>query len=170
MAPLEVWTERQSYAPGEVVKGVVSVTLGHASRTLEVTLDFCEQSTSYTSVARRVSSGPIWQGELQPGQQFYFGLPLPPDAEPAYRSRHGALWWQVDARSDKFGRDPHGVRRIDVFPPDIGGIVFPAVACFVAGQTLGARKPPPPPGWYPDPSRHARERWWDGIQWTSAAR
>ncbi|MFH8992200.1 DUF2510 domain-containing protein [Streptomyces sp. NPDC017940] len=25
---------------------------------------------------------------------------------------------------------------------------------------------PPPPGWYPDPSRPAVQRWWDGSAWT----
>ncbi|NCT91013.1 DUF2510 domain-containing protein [Cellulomonas sp. APG4] len=27
-------------------------------------------------------------------------------------------------------------------------------------------QPRPPGGWYPDPHRRARLRWWDGIQWT----
>jgi CAAX protease family protein len=26
--------------------------------------------------------------------------------------------------------------------------------------------PPAPPGWYPDPWRHAWWRWWDGVAWT----
>ncbi len=29
---------------------------------------------------------------------------------------------------------------------------------------------PPPPGWYPDPSRPAVERWWDGSAWTEHRR
>ncbi|TAM92837.1 MAG: DUF2510 domain-containing protein [Jatrophihabitans sp.] len=24
----------------------------------------------------------------------------------------------------------------------------------------------PPPGWYPDPTRQAKQRYWDGGQWT----
>ncbi|MEI5099613.1 DUF2510 domain-containing protein [Streptomyces sp. PmtG] len=28
----------------------------------------------------------------------------------------------------------------------------------------------PPPGWYPDPSQPAVERWWDGSAWTQARR
>jgi hypothetical protein len=42
----------------------------------------------------------------------------------------------------------------------------------VAGATGGA--PPPtrqvPPGWFPDPNREARERYWDGRQWTEHLR
>jgi protease PrsW len=29
-----------------------------------------------------------------------------------------------------------------------------------------ASHPPPPAGWYPDPWRHARLRWWDGQAWS----
>ncbi|WP_190139743.1 DUF2510 domain-containing protein, partial [Streptomyces longispororuber] len=28
----------------------------------------------------------------------------------------------------------------------------------------------PPPGWYPDPSQPAVERWWDGSAWTAHGR
>ena len=28
----------------------------------------------------------------------------------------------------------------------------------------------PPPGWYPDPKRHAVEQWWDGRRWTGQTR
>jgi hypothetical protein len=32
------------------------------------------------------------------------------------------------------------------------------------------RSPQPPPGWYPDPSREADQRRWDGRQWTAETR
>jgi hypothetical protein len=35
-----------------------------------------------------------------------------------------------------------------------------------AMTTAGAMGPSPP-GWYADPSRQARMRWWDGTAWTS---
>jgi hypothetical protein len=49
---------------------------------------------------------------------------------------------------------------------------------YPAGTPVGADRPAPPPpeqapapevpaGWYPDPAGEARQRYWDGRQWTS---
>ena len=161
---LRVQLERYRYAPGELVRGVVDVVLGIGARSLSVTLDYCEQSPDYADAAVSVPSGILWQGDLRPGQRFQFQLALPPDALPAFRTEHGALWWEVDAKVDKPGFDEHERVRLDVIPPEARGLIYPAPAA-VLKRGFGDRVPPAP-GWYPDPWGQARVRWWDGANWT----
>ena len=43
----------------------------------------------------------------------------------------------------------------------------PSVVLPGRGANLtGVTQPPPPPGWYPDPSGSGGTRWWNGIDWT----
>ena len=43
-------------------------------------------------------------------------LSLPPDASPNYQSENGELYWELDVKSDEFGRDTHERHRIEVGP------------------------------------------------------
>ncbi len=106
-----------AYAPGDVVRGQVTVAEGGRSRALEAFLHFREESDDYGRVADSVASGALHAGDLEPGATFSFELPVPAAALPSHRSRHGELWWEVDVRSDEFGRDSHERRRIEVLPP-----------------------------------------------------
>jgi hypothetical protein len=118
MSPrLQLDLERTNYAPGETVKGTVLVLEGGESRALEAVLAYNEQTSDYSEVAISIPSGPLHEGELTAGTSYEFALPLPPDALPNYASGHGALYWEVDARSDEFGRDTHARARIEVEPP-----------------------------------------------------
>lgn len=45
---------------------------------------------------------------------FSFGLPLPLDALPSYRSGNGELYWRVLLKSDEFGPDTTEQQRIVV--------------------------------------------------------
>jgi hypothetical protein len=113
---LELRLERERYRAGEAVKGSVLVVEGGSSRSLEVSLDYNEETADYLDVASHVSTGSLHEGELTAGTSFEFELTLPPDALPNYTSEHGELYWQLDARSDELGRDTHERRRIAVEP------------------------------------------------------
>ena len=109
--------ERERYAPGDVVRGTVQVLEGGESRTLEAFLLFHEESDDYERVAAQVGSGPLVTGDLADGASYSFAIPLPAEALPNYRSKHGELWWEVDVKSDELGRDSHERQRIEVVPP-----------------------------------------------------
>ena len=100
--------------PGETVSGTVVVREGGRSRSLEVSLEFVEETDDYTEVATSISSGHLHEGKLESGMSFAFALALPPDALPAVRSRHGQLYWRLDAKSDERGPDSHERRRIEI--------------------------------------------------------
>jgi hypothetical protein len=106
--------EHEHYAPGDTVKGTILVLEGGESRSLEALLEYNEETDDYSEVALSIPSGPLHEGPLTTGASFEFELGLPPDALPNYQSRHGELYWQVDAKSDESGRDTHERRRIEV--------------------------------------------------------
>lgn len=108
--------ERWRFAPGEAVRGNVTVVEGGRSRSLEVVLQYNEKTKDYLEVASNVSSGPLHEGDLAPGSSFSFELSLPSDALPGYQSEHGELYWEVGAHSDEFGRDTWECHRFDVQP------------------------------------------------------
>ena len=115
MSPrLQVELERTQYAPGETVKGTALVIEGGTSRSLEAVLSYNEETEDYSEVAISILSGPLHEGDLAAGTSYSFELPLPPDALPNYESGHGTLYWEVDVRSDEFGRDTHAGARIEV--------------------------------------------------------
>lgn len=121
MSPqLQLQLDRERYGPGETVSGKVSVLEGGGSRSLEAALEYKEETADYLEVAIRIPSGLLHEGDLTAGTSFEFALALPPDALPNYESEHGDLYWEVDAKSDEFGRDTHDRRRIEVELPHRG--------------------------------------------------
>lgn len=107
--------DRERYTPGDTIKGNILVLEGADSRFLEVLLEYHEEAEDgYSAVAASVSTGRLHAGDLAAGMSFDFELALPDDAFPNYRSQHGELYWQLDIKSDKLGRDTHERRRIEV--------------------------------------------------------
>jgi hypothetical protein len=68
-------------------------------------------------VAISIPSGRLHEGDLTTGTSFEFALTLPPEALPNYKSEHGELYWEVDAKSNEVGRDAHDRRRIKLERP-----------------------------------------------------
>lgn len=100
--------------PGETVSGTLLVREGGRSRSLEVLLEFVEETDDYTEIATSISTGHLHTGKLETGMSFAFVLTLPPDALPEVRSSNGRLFWRLDAKSDEVGRDSHERVRIVV--------------------------------------------------------
>lgn len=115
-AQLELLLDRDRCAPGETIRGTIVVVEGGHSRSLEVLLEYKEETEDCAGVATSVSSGPLHAGDLATGMSFEFELALPQDALPNYRSEHGELYWTLDVKSEEFGADTHERRRIEVEP------------------------------------------------------
>jgi hypothetical protein len=110
----ELQLERERYTPGDRVGGTILVLAGGRSRSVEVLLQYNEETEDYSEVATSVSSGPLHEGDLTTGASFEFELALPPDALPNYQSKHGELYWEVNVKSDEFGSDTWERCRINV--------------------------------------------------------
>lgn len=108
--------ERDCYTSGDTVEGTILVLEGGRSRSVEVLLQYNEATEDYSEVATSVSSGSLHEGDLTTGTSFEFELALPPDALPNYQSKHGELYWDVNIKSDEFGRDTWERCRINVEP------------------------------------------------------
>jgi hypothetical protein len=115
MSPqFELRLDRERCAPGDTISGTIHVLEGGRSRSLEVLLNYNEETEDYAAVATSVSSGPLQAGDLATGMSFEFELAFPPDAFPNYRSEHGELYLELEVKSEEFGLDTHARRRIEV--------------------------------------------------------
>ncbi len=117
MSPrFRVELEGERFEPGDAVTGTVLVLEGGSSRNLEALLHYNEKTDDYSASAFSLTSGTLHAGDLATGTSFEFGLSLPADALPNYRSEHGELYWELDVKSDERGLDTHERRRIEVEP------------------------------------------------------
>jgi hypothetical protein len=115
MSPrLEIQLEQERFVPGETVTGTVLILEGGRSRALEITLSFRESTEQGDHTSVSLAGGNLHRGDLATGASYTFAVELPRDALPNYKSKHGELYWELDAHSDEFGIDTHERRRIDV--------------------------------------------------------
>jgi hypothetical protein len=115
MSPsLDLVLDQPQFHAGEWVRGKVSILGGGKSRALKVALHFRERTADYSATARTEGGAPINYGELTAGQSFDFAIQLPADALPNQASQHGALYWEVEVKSDEPGFDTVLEQRIEV--------------------------------------------------------
>ena len=115
MSPrFQVHLDKESFAAGDTVRGTVVVVKDGRSRSLEALLEYCEETEDYKAPARSISSGVLHTGDVSAGMTFAFSLPLPMDALPNHRSKHGELYWEIHVKSDERGPNTHERTRIVV--------------------------------------------------------
>jgi hypothetical protein len=115
---LELRLERDRFAPGDTVRGSAAVAEGGGPGEIRVWLSFRERSGEYEAVTMTLPGGSL-EAKLAPGTAHGFAIALPPDAPASYISRHGALWWTVDASVGGEAAGGAVRRRIEVGPPPI---------------------------------------------------
>lgn len=112
---LSIVLDSEVVARGEKLSGLVNVEEGGESRSLTLTVRFCEQSPAYMA-APFSRSGVIHEGNLAAGEVVTFEYDVPEWAQPGVKSEHAELYWEVEAVSDQPGLDTHVRRRFEVAP------------------------------------------------------
>lgn len=131
---LELRLERPRYVPGETVHGLVRVPDDSREARVHVTLTLRERSTEYEAVVETIPvEVPVAAGDDGPKRKRRFVIEIPPDALPTQRSRHGGLYWTVDAGE---GEGSVGTS----LPIEIGP---PPRERSTDSPDLGADRPPP---------------------------
>ncbi|MGH9277228.1 MAG: hypothetical protein ACRD12_03855 [Acidimicrobiales bacterium] len=115
-ARFDIRLDGDEFSGGDTVKGAVVVAWGAKARSLQVLLEFHEGTNEFETVVGAVSSGPLHEGDLEPGMAFPFALTLPGGAYPNFRSAHGRLYWDIHVHSDELGIDSHERRPVSVVP------------------------------------------------------
>jgi hypothetical protein len=103
----------EGVAAGDEVLGRVLVVEGGRSRSLTLTLSFRERSPAYLETPFS-DGGVLHEGDLATGQALEFRFVLPNDALPSVKTRHGELFWELEAVSDAPGLDTRVSRVLEV--------------------------------------------------------
>jgi hypothetical protein len=125
---LEIQLEKDAYAPGEEVQGVINVLEGDTARYVEVSISQIEVTSDYTDVVRSLPLGTVHTGDLHAGMSIPFSGPLPPDAEPNIVGP-GSIIWRALVDVDRRGFDKAVAAPISIasappaqpLPPPLGG-------------------------------------------------
>jgi hypothetical protein len=110
---LEIQLDADRVAPGQELTGHVLVLEGGPSRSLTLTVSFCERSPGYASVPFS-RSGVLYEGDLATGQAVEFRYEMPESATPGVKGKHGELFWELEAASNEPGLDTRAHRVFEV--------------------------------------------------------
>jgi len=110
---LDLQLDAEGVAPGDGLSGRALVLEGGRSRSLTLTVSFCESSPSYQSVAYTQSTV-LHEGDLVTGQAAEFRIGLPDWAPPGVKGKHGELYWELEVVSDEPGLDTRARERLEV--------------------------------------------------------
>jgi hypothetical protein len=114
---LDIQLDADRVGPRQELTGHVLVLEGGPSRSLTLTLSFCEQSPGYLSTPFS-RSDVLHEGELATGQTIAFRCEIPDGAPPGVKGKRGELFWELEAKSDEPGLDTHARRRIEIVPAE----------------------------------------------------
>ena len=99
---LNIQYEKESYAPGEEVRGTINVLEGDTARYVEATIAQVEATSDYVDTIRSLSLGTVHTGDLATGMSIPFSAMLPPDAEPNVVGP-GSIFWRIEVKVDRRG-------------------------------------------------------------------
>ena len=105
--------QSDSVKPGGGVAGHIDVVEGGESRSLTVTLSFCEKTRDYFVTAYSTSFV-VHEGDVAKGESYEFSFTLPAEAPASAESKNGQLYWELEVRSDEHGLDSRARRRLEV--------------------------------------------------------
>jgi hypothetical protein len=106
--------EGDRFAPGDRVRGRVTV-LDSGLQVIQVGLLFREESGGIEATASQVLADDFGDAlDLDEGATFDFEIELPADAAPTLSTRHGELFWEVVAKTDRVGEPQTAGERFEV--------------------------------------------------------
>ena len=109
---IEVDGER--FAPGDVVRGRV-VVVDPGLQLVNVGLLFREEAVGWEQTVTQILADGFGDAlDLDAGATLDFAIELPADAPPTVRTRHGGLFWEVVAHTDRVGEPQTAGKRVVV--------------------------------------------------------
>jgi hypothetical protein len=111
---MDIEIDRDHLLPGERLSG--TVTIGKPGlQEVTVGLLFREDALGGEATVSQVLAGGLEGArDLAEGATLAFELEVPEDAFPSVRTRHGGLFWEVVAVTDRVGYDTTASRRVEV--------------------------------------------------------
>jgi sporulation-control protein spo0M len=161
--PMGLDLPNRTLRPGERLSGTLTVAPRESVKGRSIRVQLERRRTDTPDNLQRTETlygaelaGPT---ELEAGQtrSFPFEVELPPNSPPTFNAARNHMHWFVEGIIDRKLRGDH---------------VVEAEVAVYTGAPNGAGQAQPsqtPAGWYADPWKQARVRYWDGKAWTGQA-